>query len=75
MSPRKPTKTSSKSSRKTSSFLSPTDIAFFETLINTPSPTGFEYTGQKVRMDYVRPYVDEIFTDSYGTAVGVINPK
>ena len=26
-------------------------------------------------MDYVRPNVDEIFTDPYGTAVGVINPS
>jgi putative aminopeptidase FrvX len=75
MATKKSTKTSSKSSKKTSSLLSATDIAFFETLINTPSPTGFEYTGQKVWMDYIRPYVDEIFTDSYGTAVGVINPK
>jgi putative aminopeptidase FrvX len=26
-------------------------------------------------MDYVRPYVDEFITDTYGTAVGVINPN
>jgi putative aminopeptidase FrvX len=26
-------------------------------------------------MDYLKPYVDEFITDSYGTAVGVINPK
>ena len=25
-------------------------------------------------MDYLKPYVDEFFTDTYGTAVGVINP-
>lgn len=25
-------------------------------------------------MDYLRPYVDEFITDTYGTAVGVINP-
>lgn len=64
-----------KKTKKSASLLSKTDLAFLETLINTPSPTGFEYTGQKVWMDYVRPYVDEIFTDAYGTAVGVINPK
>lgn len=75
MASKKSTKTTAKSSKKKSSLLSSTDIAFFETLINTPSPTGFEYTGQKIWMDYVKPYVDEIFTDSYGTAVGVINPK
>jgi putative aminopeptidase FrvX len=26
-------------------------------------------------MSYLKPYVDEFFTDNYGTAVGVINPK
>ncbi len=50
------------------------EIDFMETLLNTPSPTGFEYTGQKVRVDYIKPYVDEIIIDTYGTAVGVINP-
>lgn len=50
-------------------------IKFLENYINTPSPTGFEYTGQKVWLDFIKPYVDEYFTDVYGTAVGVINPK
>lgn len=48
---------------------------FFEKLINTPSPTGFEYKGQKVWMDYIKPYVDVIETDSYGSAVAIINPE
>ena len=26
-------------------------------------------------MNYLKPYVDEFITDTYGTAVGVINPK
>jgi putative aminopeptidase FrvX len=50
------------------------EMQFFETLINTPSPTGFEYKGQKVWMDYIKPYVDKIETDSYGSAVAIINP-
>jgi putative aminopeptidase FrvX len=50
------------------------EMQFFETLINTPSPTGFEYKGQKVWMDYIKPYVDTIETDSYGSAVAIINP-
>jgi putative aminopeptidase FrvX len=49
-------------------------MQFFETLINTPSPTGFEYKGQRVWMDYIKPYVDTIETDSYGSAVAIINP-
>lgn len=49
--------------------------SFLEKYINNPSPTGFESGGQKIWMDYLRPYVDEFFTDPYGTAVGVINPS
>jgi putative aminopeptidase FrvX len=49
-------------------------LAFFEQYINNPSPTGFEWSGQRLWLDYLAPYVDETFTDHYGTAVGVINP-
>lgn len=49
-------------------------LAFFEKYINNPSPTGFEWSGQRMWLDYLKPYVDETFTDHYGTAVGVINP-
>lgn len=48
---------------------------FLETYLNNPSPTGFESGGQKMWLEYVRPYIDEYFTDNYGTVVGVINPK
>jgi putative aminopeptidase FrvX len=47
---------------------------FLKTYINTPSPVGFESGGQKLWMEYIKPYVDTIFTDPYGTAVGVVNP-
>ena len=48
---------------------------FLYEYLNNTSPTGFEHSGQKIWMDYIGPFVDEIFTDTYGTAVGVINPK
>ncbi|MEO7047779.1 MAG: M42 family metallopeptidase [Ferruginibacter sp.] len=47
---------------------------FLKDYINNASPTGFESSGQKLWMSYLKPYVDEFFTDPYGTAVGVINP-
>ncbi len=47
---------------------------FLEKYLNNASPTGYEWTGQKLWMDYLKPYVDEFITDTYGTAVGVINP-
>ncbi len=42
--------------------------------MNTASPVGFESSGQKVWLEYLKPLVDTHFTDAYGTAVGVINP-
>ncbi|GAA4823269.1 M42 family metallopeptidase [Algivirga pacifica] len=48
---------------------------FLKNYLNTPSPTGFETEGQKVWLEYLTPFVDEYYTDTYGTAVGVINPK
>ena len=48
---------------------------FFEAYLNNPSPTGFEAEGQKLWLKYLNPYIDEHFVDSYGSAVGVINPK
>lgn len=50
-------------------------IEFLEQYLNNAAPTGYEWEGQKLWMDYLRPYVDEFITDTYGTAVGVINPK
>jgi Cellulase M and related proteins len=50
-------------------------LEFLEKYLNNPSPTGYEWEGQKIWMDYVKPYVDEFITDTYGTAVAVINPK
>lgn len=43
--------------------------------LNNPSPTGFESAGQKIWLDYMKPYIDEYISDTYGTLVGVINPK
>lgn len=48
---------------------------FLQKYLNNPSPTGFEVEGQKIWLDYLKPYIDDSFVDTYGTAVGVINPK
>ncbi len=47
---------------------------FLEKYLNNASPTGYEWDGQKIWMEYLKPYVDEFITDTYGTAVGIINP-
>lgn len=53
------------------------EFDFFEKLIVTPSPTGYETAGQKVWIDYVRPFADEIITDAYGSAAAsiVVDPN
>lgn len=48
---------------------------FLYKYLNNSSPTGFEASGQKIWLDYIKPFVDSHFTDNYGTAVGVINPE
>ncbi len=65
----------SKSAKNKPSLIGKNELAFLERYINNPSPTGFESAGQKLWLDYIKPYVDEHFVDTYGTAVGVINPK
>ncbi|HQW88159.1 MAG TPA: M42 family peptidase, partial [Flavobacteriales bacterium] len=50
-------------------------MEFLESYLNNASPTGFESSGQRLWLDYLRPYVDDHFTDAYGTAVGVVNPE
>jgi putative aminopeptidase FrvX len=42
--------------------------------LNNSSPTGYESSGQKIWLDYLKPYVDEWHLDHYGTAYGVVNP-
>ena len=58
----------------TKSILKKSSLTFLEKYLNNASPTGHEASGQKIWMDYLKPYVDEFITDTYGTAVGVINP-
>jgi len=50
-------------------------LDFLEKYLNNAAPTGYEWEGQKIWMDYLKPYVDEFITDTYGSAVGVINPE
>ncbi|GGD07492.1 M42 family metallopeptidase [Hyunsoonleella pacifica] len=57
------------------SILNKKSLEFLEQYLNNAAPTGYEWDGQKLWMDYLKPYVDEFITDTYGTAVGVINPK
>ncbi|MDO4728104.1 MAG: M42 family metallopeptidase [Bacteroidota bacterium] len=59
----------------TESILNESSLDFLEKYLNNASPTGYEFQGQKLWMEYLKPYVDTFVTDAYGTAVGVINPE
>ena len=48
-------------------------LQFLERLVNTPSPSGHEARGQRVWLDYVKPFADETFSDAYGNTVAVLN--
>jgi putative aminopeptidase FrvX len=60
---------------KNKSILNADSTRFLYQYLNNPSPTGFESAGQRIWLNYLKPYIDEYFVDTYGTAVGVINPK
>ena len=47
---------------------------FLRKYLNNASPTGFEASGQKIWLEYIKPYVDDWKLDNYGTVYGVINP-
>ena len=57
------------------SVINKNSLRFLEKYINNASPTGFESEGQKIWLDYIKPYVDSHIVDTYGTVVGVINPE
>lgn len=42
--------------------------------LNNASPTGFEESGQRLWLDYIKPHIDTYISDTYGTVVGVVNP-
>ncbi len=67
-------KTKTKAKTKTPSILTARSLEFLKNYINNPSPVGFESSGQRLWLDYIKPYTDTWFTDPNGTAVGVINP-
>lgn len=60
---------------KKSSLLNDKSLKFLRDYLNNPSPTGFESEGQKLWLNYLKPYIDDHIVDTYGTVVGVINPK
>ncbi len=49
-------------------------LAFLTRYLENASPTGYEASGQKLWLEYLKPFIDDWHLDTYGTAYGVINP-
>lgn len=56
------------------SVITPNSEAFLRSYLNNASPTGFESAGQKLWLDYIKPFIHDWNIDNYGTAFGIINP-
>ena len=48
---------------------------FLYSYINNFSPTGFEESGQRMWLDYLKPSIDTYISDAYGSVAGIINPE
>jgi putative aminopeptidase FrvX len=57
------------------SIITKKSLSFLKEYLNNASPTGFEKEGQKMWLNYMKPYIDEYYVDNYGSVVGIINPK
>ena len=49
-------------------------LEFFKTILQTPSPSGYEGKLQQVVRDYVADFADEVTTDLHGNVIVVKNP-
>ena len=49
-------------------------LDFLKEILNTPSPSGFERPVQEIVRRYVKPFADELTTDSHGNVIAVKNP-
>lgn len=54
--------------------LRPESKAFLYEYLNNFAPTGYESSGQKIWLEYLKPYIDAWKIDNYGTAYAIINP-
>jgi putative aminopeptidase FrvX len=64
-----------KTTKKEKSIFTQNSLTFLKDYLNNPSPTGFESAGQKMWLNYIKPFIDEHYVDTYGTVVGIVNPE
>src|SRR4029079_13423239 len=55
--------------------MDPTPLDFFKTLLETPSPSGYERPIQDVVRRWAGEFADEIRTDRHGNVIACRNPE
>jgi len=55
--------------------MNPDSKNFLKTLVETPSPSGYEQAVQKLVRERIAPWSDEVKTDLMGNVFGIRNPK
>jgi putative aminopeptidase FrvX len=50
-------------------------LEFFKAIVNTPSPSGYEYRAAEVYRRYTREFADEVTTDVMGNVIAALNPS
>ncbi|HEY3781883.1 MAG TPA: M42 family metallopeptidase [Fimbriimonadaceae bacterium] len=52
----------------------PESLDFFKTLVNVPSPSGFEEHAAEVYRNYTKGFADKVQTDTHGNVWAIANP-
>jgi tetrahedral aminopeptidase len=54
--------------------MNPTSLAFFQDLLATPSPPGYEHRVQEIVRTWAKQYTPHVSTDRHGNVIAVLNP-
>lgn len=50
-------------------------LEFLKSIVNTPSPSGYEEAAAEVYRNYTKAFADEVRTDTHGNTWAVLNPQ
>jgi putative aminopeptidase FrvX len=53
----------------------PSSLAFLRTIVDTPSPSGYEERAAEVYRQYTRDFADAVLTDVHGNVSAILNPN
>ena len=53
----------------------PQSLEFLKTIVNTPSPSGYEENAASVYRAYCKDFADDITTDVHGNVAAILNPQ